>query len=123
VSGIESFGGNAAVAVSMCVALFVAAPAVVATASIVVVSSAVYDLVFGAVSSVSTAAVVTTLGGSVDKVAVLVFGVVVLSAIIMAFMDAIFTSKLNTFSHHFLFWELFPCLGPGILSVKDNKKS
>ena len=122
-SGIESFGGNAAVAVPTCIMSFVAAPAVVVTASVVVVSSAVYDPVFDAVSSVSTTAVVTTLGGSVDKVAVLVFGAVVLGAVITAFTDAMFASKLNVFSCHFLFWECFPCLGPGMLSVRDNKKN
>jgi len=120
------FAGNAAVAVSMCVvsfALFAAVPAVVVTTFIVVVSSAVYDLVFGAVSSVSTAAVVTTLGGSVDKVAVLAFEAVVLNAVITALTDAIFASKLNAFSHRFFFWECLPCPGPGILNVIDNKKS
>jgi len=79
VARFRLFAGNAAVAVSTCVmsfASFAAVPAVVVTASVVVVSSAVYDPVFGAVSSVSTAAVVTTLGGSVDKVASLAFGVV-----------------------------------------------
>jgi len=57
----------------------------------------VYDPVFGAISSVSMAAVVTTLGGSVGKVAILMFGVVVLGAVITALTAVTFTLKLDMF--------------------------
>ena len=90
------------------------------TASVVVVSSAVYDPVFDAVSSVSTAAVVTMLGGSVDKVAVLAFGAVVLGAVIMAFTDAMFASKLNAFLRHFFLLPCLPCPGPSMLSLETE---
>jgi len=107
----------------MCVASFAsfaAAPAVVVTASVVVVSRAVYDPVFGAVSSVGMAAVVTTLGGSVDKVAVLAFGAVVLGAVIMAFTDVMFALSLDVSLCHFFLLPHLPCPGPGMLSVETE---
>ena len=106
-----------------CVALFVsfaAAPAVVVTASVVVVSSAVYDWVFDAVSSVSTAVVVTMLGGHVDKVAILTFGAVVLSAIITALTAITFALKLVVFLCHFFLLPCLPCPGPSMLSVETE---
>jgi hypothetical protein len=40
-----------------------------------------------------------------------------------AFTAAIFAFKLNAFSRPFFFGARFPCPGPGILNVGDNKKS
>ena len=59
----------------------------------------------------SEAVVVALLGSNGSDAAVLAF------AIITAFMAAIFTFRLNTFSHRFFFWECFPCPGPGIPNV------
>jgi hypothetical protein len=77
------------------------------------------ELVYGAVSSVSESVVVVSLGGNVVRVAVLMFGVVVLNAIITAFTAAILAFKLDVFLHHF-FWLCLPSLGLGILSVETE---
>jgi hypothetical protein len=61
-----------------------------------------------------------SLGGNIVKVAVLVFGVIVLDAIIMAFTVAIFTFNLDVFSHHFFLWLRLPCPGPGMLGVRTE---
>jgi hypothetical protein len=71
-----------------------------------------YELVSGVVSSVSAAAVITVLGGSVAKVAVLAFGADVLGAVITAFTVAIFA--LSVFLRHFFLLLRLPCPGPGI---------
>jgi len=49
-----------------------------------------------------------------------VFGAVVLSAIITAFMDPMFASKLNAFLCHFFLLPCLPCPGPGMLSVETE---
>ena len=49
-----------------------------------------------------------------------VFGVVVLGAIITAFTDTMFMSKLNAFLHHFFLLPCLPCPGPGMLSVETE---
>ena len=126
-SGAESFGGDAVVAVLTHIALlgmlasFVGEVAVVVSVAGVMDCVAVYALISASVSSVESAAVVTALGGGIAKVVILAFRV--LDAVIMAFRAAIFMSRLNVFSHRFFFWECFPCPGPGILNVIDNKKS
>ena len=92
-SDVESFGDDAAVAVSTRVSLlasFVLTAAVFAVAVAVVSHVAVCGLISWAVSSVSSAAVVTALGGNIVMVAILAFGAVVLNAIITAFMAAMF---------------------------------
>ena len=116
VSGAESTGNGAAVSVLMRVALLVSSVSVVAV-SAVVDSGAVYELI---VSFASRAVVVTALGCGIAKVVILAFRV--LNAVIMAFRAAIFASRLNMFLRRFFFWECFPCPGPGILNVIDNKK-
>jgi hypothetical protein len=88
---------------------------VVAVSVVLVGIVAVYELVSGTVSSVSTAAVVTTLDGSIAKVAVLALGADVLNAVITAFTAVMFMFKLDAFSHHFFLWLRLPCPGPGIL--------
>ena len=79
-------------------------------------------VVLAVVSFVSGAIMILSLGDNDFDMVVLMFGAFVLSAISMAFMDAMFASKFNAFSCCFLFWECFSCLGPGMLSVKDNIK-
>ena len=94
-----------------------------ASVVLVVACRPVCEVVLAVVSFASGAIMISSLGDDDFDVVVLMFGAFVLGAISMAFVDAIFTSKLNMFSHHFLFWKHFPCLSPGILSVKDNKKN
>jgi hypothetical protein len=122
VSGVESFGGDAAVAVLTRVVLLasfvstVAGFAVVVAVVVVVAGSvAVYKLISGVASSVNSAAVVTALGGDVVRVVVLAFGAVVLDAIITALTAAMFAFKLDAFSRHFFLWARLPCPGPGML--------
>jgi len=57
---------------------------------------------------------------SFAAVPAVVFGAVVLGAVIMAFMDAMFVSKLNMFSCHFFLLPHLPCPGPGMLSVETE---
>ena len=121
-SGVESFGGDEAVAVLTHIMLLVsfvltvAGFAVVVAVVVVVAGSvAVYKLVSGVASSVNSAAVVTVLGGNVGRVVVLVFGAIVLDAIITALMAVMFAFKLDTFLCHFFLWLRLPCPGPGIV--------
>ena len=123
-SDVESFGDDAAVAVSTRVSLlasFVLTAAAFAVAVAVVSRVAVCGLISCAVSSVSSAAVVTALGGNVVMVAILAFGAVVLDAIITAFTAAIFAFKLDAFSRHVFLWLRLPCPGPGMLSVETER--
>jgi hypothetical protein len=68
---------------------------------------------------VRSAAVVMSLGDDVVRVAIL-FGAVVLDAIIMVSMAAIFTLRLDMFLHHFFCWLCLPCLGSGIMGVETE---
>ena len=121
-----SFVGDAAMAVSTRVALlgllasFVGELAVVISVAGVTGCVAVYTLVFEAISSVSSAAVVTALGGNIVRVAVVAFRVVVLDAVNTAFMAVMFVFMLDALSRHFFFWPRLPCPGPGMLSVKTK---
>ena len=81
------------------------------------------EAILAAVSFVSSVAIISSLGDDNFYVAVLTFGAFVLGAISMAFMATMFVFILDALSHHFFFWACFPCPGPGILSVVDNKKS
>jgi hypothetical protein len=113
---------DVAVAVSTCVALlalFVSTAAAFAVAVAVVGCIAVCELSCG-VSSVGSAAVVTSLGGNVVKVAVLAFGAIVLDAVITVFTAAIFAFNLDAFSRHFFLWLCLPCPGPGMLGVRTE---
>ena len=100
-----------------------AAAFAVAVAVVVVVVGcvAVYEPMIFAVSSVSSAAVVTALGGDVVRVAALAFGADVLdAAVITEFTAIMFAFILDALSRHFFFWPRLPCPGPGMLSVKTK---
>ena len=74
-------------------------------------------------SGVDIDVAVVLLGNNIVNGAVVALGAIVLDAVITAFTAAIFMFKLNTFLRHFFFRACFPCPGPGILNVRDNKKS
>lgn len=73
-------------------------------------------------SGVDIDVAVVLLGSNVVDGAVVALGAAALDAIVTAFTAVIFTLMLDAFSRHFFFWARFPCPGPGILSVVDNKK-
>jgi hypothetical protein len=111
-----------AVAVSTCItllALLVSLAGVVSAAvaieESVVVCRAVYGAIFGTVPFAS--GFVTSVGGNVPNVVILVGKATVLNTVITALMAAMFAFILNMFSHCFFFRECFPCPGPGILNV------
>ena len=62
---------------------------------------------------------VVSLGSNGVGKTVVVLGAVILDAVITVFTAAIFTFKLNAFLHRFLFWECFPCPGPGIAEYRN----
>ena len=102
-------------------ALTVAVFAVVFAVFIVIVGSvAVYELFSGAASSLSSAVVITTLGGDIVRVAISAFRAIVLNAAIMVFMAIMFMFKLDMFSCHFFFWLRLPCPGPGMLGGRTE---
>ena len=73
--------------------------------------------------------------GAVSAIAIAMFAIVVVcgavsfvngpvltvrvSVFIMVFTATMFAFKLNVFSHHFFFWECFPCPGPGIAVYRN----
>jgi hypothetical protein len=79
----------------------VSAAAAFAVAVAVVGRVAVCDLISCAVSSVSSAVIVTALCGNVADIAVLAVKAAVFDAVITAFIAAILAFKLDAFSRHF----------------------
>ena len=79
-------------------------------------------VLIGAVSAIAVAVfAIVVVCGAVSFVSGSVLAVRV-SVFITAFTATMFMFKLNVFSHHFFFWECFPCPGPGIAEYKRLRK-
>jgi hypothetical protein len=119
-SGVGSFGDDAAVAVLTRISSVVLAAGVFAV--VVAVVTAVGCVIVtrpesGAVLLVGKAVIAASLGSNGIDVVVLVFGGSVFDAVMTAFTAAMFAFELDAFSRHFFLWLRLPCPGPGILSV------
>jgi hypothetical protein len=87
------------VLLALLVALVGAVSAAVAIEESVVVHRAVYGAIFGAVSFAS--GFVTSVGGNVPNIVILMGRAAVLNAIITALTAAMFAFKVDAVSHHF----------------------